>query len=80
MKPSLFFSTLVALGVLSAALPARAHITLEHQTAHAGSYYKANFKVGHGCGQSPIRQIIVQIPAGVPGGQAHAQAGLGFEH
>lgn len=75
MKPSLFFSTLVALGVLSAALPARAHITLEHQTAHAGSYYKANFKVGHGCGQSPIRQIIVQIPAGVQGAKPMPKPG-----
>ena len=52
-----------------------AHITLEHQTAHAGSYYKANFKVGHGCGASPIRQIVVQIPAGVQGAKPMPKPG-----
>lgn len=57
------FSPLAAALLLSA--PAHAHITLEHQTAHAGSHYKANFRVGHGCGASPIRQIVVDIPPGV---------------
>lgn len=55
--------------------PAAAHITLEHQTAHAGSYYKANFKVGHGCGESPIRQIVVHIPAGVQGAKPMRKPG-----
>lgn len=58
-----------------AAGPAAAHITLEYQVANAGSYYKANFKVGHGCGQSPIRQIIVTIPAGVQGAKPMPKAG-----
>jgi uncharacterized protein YcnI len=58
----LFFLVLLAL-----AGSAHAHITLEYQTAHAGSRYKANFKVPHGCGDSPIREIVVQIPPGVHG-------------
>jgi uncharacterized protein YcnI len=57
------------------ALPASAHITLEHQTAHAGSYYKANFRVGHGCGASPIRQIVVHIPEGVQGARPMPKPG-----
>jgi uncharacterized protein YcnI len=56
-------------------LPAAAHITLEYQVANAGSYYKANFKVGHGCGASPIRQIIVNIPAGVQGAKPMPKPG-----
>ena len=60
-------------------LPAAAHITLEYQVANAGSYYKANFKVGHGCGASPIRQIIVNIPAGVQGAKPMPKAGWTIE-
>jgi uncharacterized protein YcnI len=58
-----------------AAGPAAAHITLEYQVANAGSYYKANFKVGHGCGQSPIRQIVVSISAGVQGAKPMPKTG-----
>jgi len=60
-------------------LPAAAHITLEYQVANAGSYYKGNFKVGHGCGESPIRQIIVNIPAGVQGAKPMPKAGWTIE-
>lgn len=66
---------LAAAAVLATAVPASAHITLEHQAAHAGSYYKANFKVGHGCGASPIRQIVVHIPAGVRGAKPMPKPG-----
>jgi len=45
--------------------PALAHVTLEHQVAHASSRYKATFKIGHGCGPSPTRQFVVHVPAGV---------------
>ncbi len=59
--------------------PAAAHITLEYQVANAGSYYKANFKVGHGCGNSPIQQITVIIPAGVQGAKPMPKAGWTIE-
>ena len=42
-----------------------AHVTLENQQAVAGSTYKAIFRVGHGCGESPTIRIRVQIPDGV---------------
>ncbi len=57
------------------AAPAQAHITLEYPTAHAGSSYKATFKVGHGCGPSPIRQIEVRIPEGVRGAKPMPKPG-----
>jgi uncharacterized protein YcnI len=65
----------VACALVVWAAPATAHITLEHPTAHAGSYYKANFKVGHGCGESPIRQVVVHIPAGVQGAKPMRKPG-----
>jgi uncharacterized protein YcnI len=45
------------------AAAAQAHVALEYQVAAAASSYKATFKVGHGCGPSPTRQLVVTIPA-----------------
>lgn len=56
--------TLLAAALCGAAC-AQAHVVLEYQVAPAGSSYKATFKVGHGCGEAPTRQVSVAIPAGV---------------
>lgn len=72
MNLNAFFLMAAALAL---AAPAQAHITLEYPTAHAGSTYKANFKVGHACGTSPIRQIVVQIPEGVRGAKPMPKPG-----
>lgn len=53
--------------LLLAATAAQAHVVLEWRVANAGSPYKAVFQVGHGCGASPTRQVVVQVPAGVLG-------------
>lgn len=47
------------------ALSAQAHVVLETKEATAGSYYKAVFKVGHGCNGSATTGIRVFIPQGV---------------
>lgn len=52
-----------------------AHVVLDYQAAPAGSSYRATFKVGHGCGASPTRQIVVEIPAGVRGAHPMPKAG-----
>lgn len=44
---------------------AQAHVNLEWPVAVAGTAYRAAFKIGHGCGASPTRQVVVEIPAGV---------------
>ena len=41
-----------------------AHVVLAEPTAVAGSYYRATFKVGHGCDGSSTTAITVNIPAG----------------
>jgi len=64
---------------LAASLPATAHVTLEYQVANAGSYYKGAFKVGHGCGNSPVKQIVVTIPEGVQGAKPMPKAGWALE-
>lgn len=58
---------------------ANAHVVLEYQVAPAASYYKATFKVGHGCGTSPTRQISVDIPAGVRGAKPMPKPGWALE-
>ncbi|MES2415831.1 MAG: YcnI family protein [Pseudomonadota bacterium] len=73
-------TVIFAAGLLcAAALPASAHVVLEYQVANAGSSYKASFKVGHGCGTSPTRQIIVTIPGGVQGAKPMPKAGWTVE-
>jgi uncharacterized protein YcnI len=58
---------LLAAALALAACVVQAHVTLEYQVAVAGTSYKAAFRVGHGCGESPTRQLVVEIPAGVRG-------------
>lgn len=61
---------------------AGAHVVLDYQAAPAGSSYRATFKVGHGCGESATRQIVVEIPAGVRSAHPMPKAGwqLAVEH
>ena len=54
---------------------ASAHVVLEYQVAPAGASYKAAFKVGHGCGASPTRQVVVDIPAGMRGARPMPKPG-----
>jgi len=55
----------VALAGVLPAFQAHAHVTLQTREAPAGGYYKAVFKVPHGCGGEPTTAIRVQIPEGV---------------
>jgi uncharacterized protein YcnI len=64
----------LAFGLALAPL-AHAHVVLEYQVAPAGSSYKATFKVGHGCGEAPTRQVSVAIPAGVTGARPMPKPG-----
>ncbi len=70
-------TALLSGGVLPS--PAVAHVVLEYQVAPAGSSYKATFKVGHGCGTSPTRQISVDIPAGVRGAKPMPKPGWALD-
>ena len=58
---------------------AQAHVVLEYQVAPAGASYRATFKVGHGCGGSPTREISVDIPAGVRGARPMPKPGWALD-
>ena len=70
-------TTSVCLAAYASLSPA--HTVLEYQVATAGQSYKATFKVGHGCGTSPTRQIVLDIPAGVQGAKPMPKAGWRLE-
>ncbi|AOG22253.1 hypothetical protein BSY15_1009 [Acidovorax sp. RAC01] len=52
-----------------------AHVVLEYQVAPAAASYKATLKVGHGCGASPTRQVVVDIPDGFRGARPQPKRG-----
>ncbi len=56
---------LTGIALLALASPASAHVTLETGMASWGSYYKAVFRVPHGCDGSTTTGIAVDIPEGV---------------
>lgn len=60
---------------------AQAHVVLEYQVAPASASYKATFKVGHGCGKSATRQLVVDIPPAMQGAHPMPKPGwrLGVE-
>jgi periplasmic copper chaperone A len=57
-------AVLLGTGALFCAMPSLAHVVLAEPTAVAGSYYRATFKVGHGCEGSSTTAIMATIPDG----------------
>lgn len=70
--------TIAATAILGAS-SAFAHITLEQKDAEAGSYYKAVFRVGHGCESAPTTGITVFMPPGVRSANPMPKAGWALE-
>lgn len=61
MKPYL----LACLALLAFSAPSFAHVVLESPTANRGTYYKAVFRVPHGCDGSATTAVAFDIPEGV---------------
>jgi periplasmic copper chaperone A len=69
----------IALAGLAATGPAIAHIVLAVREAPAGSYYKATFRVPHGCDGSPTVAISVELPPGIVVAKPAAKPGWTLE-
>lgn len=54
---------------------ALAHVVLAQKAAPAGTYYRAQFMVGHGCAGSATVAVQVDIPDGVPVARPQPKAG-----
>lgn len=56
----------IAAGVLALlAAPAGAHITPDKDEVPAGSYNTVTLSVGHGCEESPTKQLVIEVPEGL---------------
>jgi len=58
------FAWVLGLAIALAA-PAAAHVTIETGEARAGGYYKAVFRVPHGCDGAATTRVSIRIPEGV---------------
>jgi periplasmic copper chaperone A len=65
--------------VISAVNTANAHVTLDQKTATSGSYYRAAFRVGHGCDTSATNAITVRLPMGVKSAKPAPKSGWAIE-
>ena len=54
-----------AAALSSLAVPAVAHVTVQPETAVAGSYFEARFTVPHGCSGAATVALRIKIPEGV---------------
>lgn len=55
----------VAVSLTVTAGPAAAHVGTSHDSVPAGSTIALGLTVGHGCDDSPTREVAVQIPEGI---------------
>lgn len=69
----------LAAALLSLAVSAQAHTTLEAQQAPVASTYKAVLRVGHGCEGAPTLKLRVRIPEGVINVKPMPKAGWELE-
>lgn len=60
---------------LALTLGAHAHVVLDAAPAQAGATLKASFRIGHGCGASATRQVVLEVPPGVRAVRPFAKAG-----
>lgn len=58
------FLGLLALIVAALGYPASAHVTIDPRDAPANGYFKAQFRISHGCKGSPTVRVRVRLPEG----------------
>jgi uncharacterized protein YcnI len=67
---------ILAIGFYALISPgAFAHVVLDQKEVISGEYYKATFKVSHGCSGSPTNTVIVSIPSGFRGAKPMVKSG-----
>lgn len=68
-------AALLGLAFLASTPSAHAHVVLVQKAAPTGSYYRAQFMVGHGCEGSPTVSVQIDIPDDVPVVRPQPKAG-----
>jgi periplasmic copper chaperone A len=64
---------------LFAQAPASAHVVLAAREAQPNAYYVGEFRVSHGCGESPTIAFRVEIPEGINTARPQPKPGWAIE-
>lgn len=65
MRKIAFVAIVAAAVAVGSSTTVQAHVTLEVREAPADSYYKATFRVPHGCEGTPTTTVRVRFPEGI---------------
>ncbi|WP_343313230.1 DUF1775 domain-containing protein [Brucella sp. BE17] len=80
MKNTRFFASALSLAAFCASAPlASAHSSLDQTEAKAGSFYKATFRVPHGCNGKATTEVKIELPEGFVSAQPQIKAGWNVE-
>lgn len=80
MKNYRLFASAISLAALCiSAGMANAHSSLDQSEAKAGSFYKATFRIPHGCDGKATTEVKVELPEGFIAAQPQAKAGWKIE-
>jgi uncharacterized protein YcnI/copper(I)-binding protein len=80
MKNYRLFASAISLAALCASAGmANAHSSLDQSEAKAGSFYKATFRIPHGCDGKATTEVKVELPEGFIAAQPQAKAGWKIE-
>lgn len=79
MNYRLFASAISLAAVLASAGMADAHSSLDQSEARAGSFYKATFRVPHGCDGKATTEVRVELPEGFLSAQPQVKPGWKIE-
>lgn len=80
MKNHRLFASAISLAALCASAGlAQAHSSLDQSEARAGSFYKATFRVPHGCDGMATTEVRVELPEGFLSAQPQVKPGWKIE-
>ena len=72
-------NSLIALVAAGIATPVGAHAVIDPREAAADSYFRAQFRIGHGCKGSPTIRVRVRLPDGTASVKPQPRSGCQVE-
>lgn len=80
MKNYRFLASAISIAALCASVGmANAHITLDQSEAKAGRFYKATFRIPHGCDGKATTEVKIELPEGFISAQPEMKSGWKIE-
>lgn len=70
---------MLSIAMITATVPARAHVVMSETEAKAGAYYFGFLRVGHGCDGLATERVTVEIPEGIYSAKPQPKPGWNVE-